>query len=89
MSDPRYVIARDNWADRLYVEAAFTEVCDLPDAEHVHVTRHPDGTITAVPMRQRGDFGLGDGAYSSIPGGMNWPETRIPLWVDCPTGGEQ
>ena len=50
MRDPRYVIARDNWADRLYVEAAFTEVCDLPDAEHVHVARHPDGTITATAM---------------------------------------
>ena len=24
---------------------------DLPDAEHVHLTRHPDGTWTAVPMR--------------------------------------
>jgi len=73
MSDPRYVIARDNWADRLYVEAAFTEVCDLPDAEHVHVTRHPDGTITAIPMRKLNwKFPKGD-----------------ELWVDCPTGGEQ
>lgn len=25
---------------------------DLPDAEHIHVTRRPDGTLTAVPMEE-------------------------------------
>lgn len=52
----RYVIARYNWseADRFDLSvAAFTRASDyLPDAEHVHLTRHPDGTWTATPMRQ-------------------------------------
>lgn len=26
------------------------DVADLPDAEHVHITRLPDGTISAVPL---------------------------------------
>lgn len=56
--------------------------------DDVHLHRQPDGTVTVTPMRQRGDYGLGDGAYSSIPGGENRPETRIPLWVDSPEGGE-
>ncbi len=25
---------------------------DLPDAEHIHLTRHPDGTVTAVAMHE-------------------------------------
>jgi hypothetical protein len=29
-------------------------VLDLPDAEHIHLHRQPDGTITAVPMDQIG-----------------------------------
>lgn len=51
MSDPRYVVAavhpHPEWPEltQLY------RVLDLPDAEHIHVTRLPDGTIkSAVPM---------------------------------------
>ena len=47
MSDPRYVKARVE-----YVKRRELVRIPLPDAEHIHVTRHPDGTITAVPMRR-------------------------------------
>lgn len=47
MTNPRYVIAL-RVSDLVHMA---TPVLALPDAEHVHVTRHPDGTITAVPMR--------------------------------------
>ncbi len=52
MSDPRYVVAavhpHPEWPEltQLY------RVLDLPDAEHIHIHRHPDGTITATPMRE-------------------------------------
>lgn len=50
-SGPRYIIVlrHTGWPYVLDVVVA-----DLPDAEHIHVARHPDDTITAVPMEQRG-----------------------------------
>jgi hypothetical protein len=71
MTAPRYVIAKvDEQAPMLLV------VADLPDAEHIHLTRHPDGTVTAVPMEYHGcDCG-------------HWTEHRVccagALWVDAP-----
>ena len=45
---PRYVIARQVRGE--YLAGPVVPVLDLPDAEHIHLTRHPDGTWTAVPM---------------------------------------
>ena len=89
MSDPRYVVAavhpHPEWPEltQLY------RVLDLPDAEHVHVTRHPDGTITATAMEYHG--------HKHRPSQTTWiygperPPTadEIVVWVDCPTGGDQ
>ena len=54
-------------------------VLDLPDAEHVHVTIHPDGTITAVPMVRvayiGGDRLMYDADFVALQKG--------PLWVDA------
>jgi hypothetical protein len=39
---------------RIVIEHFFggiLHVLDLPDAEHIHVTRGGDGAVTAVPMR--------------------------------------
>lgn len=47
---------------------------DLPDAEHVHLTRQPDGTYTAVPMRQVG------AVRTYHNGEMTHEQTR---WVDA------
>ena len=47
MSDPRYVIV--DLADYSMMMPA--KRTNLPDAEHIHVTRHPDRTITATPMQ--------------------------------------
>lgn len=43
-TEPRYGICHDFGLldDRVIVS--------LPDAEHIHVHRHPDGSITAVAM---------------------------------------
>lgn len=49
-------------------------VLDLPDAEHIHVTRHPDGTITAVAMRR---------AFKNRTKSELWD---TPLWVDAEGG---
>lgn len=47
----RYVIAKETWG--LAAHPRWERASkDLPDAEHVHLTRHPDGTYTAVPMRR-------------------------------------
>lgn len=55
MSDPRYVIV--DLADySMMMPAKRTNLPDAPPSsdgsQHIHVTRHPDGTITAVPMRR-------------------------------------
>ena len=88
MTDPWYVVAL-RVSDLVHMA---TPVLDLPDAEHVHVTRHPDGTIkSAVPM-ERAELG-----YSYVNDTMEvWLESAVlpyscmvDLWVDCPTGGDQ
>jgi hypothetical protein len=61
MSDPRYVISQElpcgggEFCSHDYrpCPVALEPVLDLPDAEHIHVTRHPDGTITATPMAEQ------------------------------------
>ncbi len=99
MSDPRNVIAcvshpceTTGYCPPGQPHAVeYQPVLDLPDAEHVHITRHPDGTITAVPM-QRAELG-----YSHVDDTMEvWLESAVlpyscmvDLWVDCPTGGDQ
>lgn len=83
MSDPRYVIV--DLADYSMMMPA--KRTNLPDAEHVHLTRHPDGTITATPM-ERAELG-----YSHVDDTMEvWLESAVlpyscmvDLWVDCPT----
>ena len=85
MSDPRYVIV--DLADYSMMMPA--KRTNLPDAEHIHFTRHPDGTITAVPMEYHG--------HKHRPSQTTWiygperPPTadEIVVWVDCPTGGDQ
>ena len=84
MSDPRYVIAARSAA----VAESWLREIDLPDAEHVHVTRHPDGTITATPMEYHG--------HKHRPSQTTWiygperPPTadEIVLWLDIEDGPE-
>lgn len=72
MSDPRYVIV--DLADYSMMMPA--KRTNLPDAEHIHITRHPDGTIkSAVPMR------LDHAAEEYDSDGELW---IVPLWVDGP-----
>lgn len=37
----------------LHADTMNEPLCDLPDAEHVHVTRNPDGTYTTTPMEEQ------------------------------------
>lgn len=46
---PQDYRSADDLLDTLYRYGL--HVLDLPDAEHVHLTRNPDGTWTAVAMR--------------------------------------
>lgn len=46
----RYVIARQVQGE--FLAGPVVPMLDLPDAEHVHLTRQPDGTYKAVPMRR-------------------------------------
>ncbi len=57
------------------IAAAEAWLSKLPDAEHIHITRHPDGTLSADPMRNADQ--------------MPYPLVGEPTWVDCPTGGDQ
>lgn len=50
------------------------DVLDLPDAEHIHLHRRPDGTWSAVPMRQTRDG--------------NMPLADAVAWVDVPAAPE-
>ena len=91
MSDPsRYVIV--DLADySMMMPAKRTNLPDAPPSsdgsQHIHVTRHPDGTITATPM-ERAELG-----YSHVDDTMEvWLESAVlpyscmvDLWVDCPT----
>lgn len=79
MSDPHYVIAR----------VAFGTICDrgtvdLPDAEHIHIHRLPDGTITATPMRLAT---TGRDFYSDCRHLHLWE--IVQAWVDCPTDPQE
>ena len=66
MSAPHYVIAtprghdcgdpRCPKPDVVPSWAPLAPVLDLPDAEHIHVTRHPDRTLSAVPMEASDGF---------------------------------
>lgn len=71
-----YVIADWTWT----IDRDPELVLRLPDAEHVHVTRHPDGTITAVPMRQAAHGENCQGAWGRCSCG------RKHQWVDSPGG---
>jgi hypothetical protein len=73
MTAPRYLIIEQKLIDGV---PWLVTVANLPDAEHVHLTRHPDGTITTVAMEYHGcDCG-------------HWTEHRVccagVLWVDAP-----
>ena len=50
MSDPRRYVIVDLADYSMMMPAKRT---NLPDAEHIHVTRHPDGTITAEDADDR------------------------------------
>jgi hypothetical protein len=66
-ADARYHLTRP----RLVLEHFFggiEYVLDLPDAEHIHVTRHPDGTVTAVAMRRLRVNNIGIG-WVDVEGG--------------------
>jgi hypothetical protein len=67
MTDPRIVLE--------YFVGGVQHVLDLPDAEHIHLTRHPDGRWTAVPME---------------PSDGHWIVRSEPplLWRDVPTEPE-
>ena len=82
MSTPCYVIAEALNRHRHTPE--LDVVLDLPDAEHIHVTRLPDGTITAVPMQQarRRDH------HGGCVVDFGWPCScnAAPSWVDSPGG---
>lgn len=67
----RYVIAKETWG--LAAHPRWERASkDLPDAEHVHLTRHPDGTYTAVPMLE---FNWRERTADELRG--DW-------WVDAP-----
>ena len=69
----RYVIAKETWG--LAAHPRWERASkDLPDAEHVHLTRHPDGTYTAVPMLE---FNWRERTADELRG--DW-------WVDAPVG---
>lgn len=83
MSDPRAYhvgVLRIDAERRI----TFDPLCEFPaDAEHVHVTRHPDGTLTATPMRLAA---TGRDFYSDCRHLHLWE--IVQAWVDCPTGGD-
>lgn len=77
----RYVIAKaveHGWCDETRT-FTFEPVLALPDAEHIHVTRHPDGTFTAVPMRRARAGEIG--AAFIVPAGVT---AQRGLWLDAP-----
>jgi hypothetical protein len=80
----RYVIA-------LRSEFDFADpVLDLPDVEHIHLTRLPDGRWTAVAMEKE-DRGHRDYCYAVVDGGScdcDYP-FRPVRWVDVPTEPEE
>lgn len=67
---PRYVIAK-SITTPMYRGTA--PVLDLPDADHIHLHRQPDGTWTAVPMHT---IRLGRFA------GPTTVKPPILLWID-------
>ena len=95
----RYVIARK---DSDLVGMAIP-VLDLPDAEHLHLHRQPDGTYTAVPLLAqplgirwcRAHSGvLNDDDDECDIARLDFREPDDPeecviveAWVDAPTGG--
>lgn len=68
----RYVIARQVQGE--FLAGPVVPMLDLPDAEHVHLTRQPDGTYTAVPMLE---FNWRERTADELRG--DW-------WVDAPVG---
>ena len=74
------VAAKMRNVSRKYIGLA--HVVDLPDAEHIHVHRHADGTITAVPMRQiKGDV------WVQAPLTRGAIIQTAPVWRDVEGGG--
>jgi hypothetical protein len=85
----RYVIARcEGYMSDLPMapEAADLEavLCELPDAEHVHLHRQPDGTYKAWPMTEY-DCDCGR-ASVSVEGHAFW--CAWCTWADAPLGGD-
>jgi hypothetical protein len=87
----RVVIASE-WKDETDgYPRGWSPLLDLPDAEHVHVTRHPDGTYTAVPMKPAPMIWTGyDGEVLALDPWYVEREERNPkpdepwAWVDAP-----
>ena len=93
MSDPRAYHVGVLWIDA-EKGITFEPLCEFPaDAEHIHIHRHPDGTITATPMV---DVELHFNTRSHLIemyGDDCQPRDYLsgaqPVWVDCPTGAEE
>lgn len=85
MSAPRYVIdvrLFDEVPDRQYVQTL-----DLPDAEHIHLTRLPDGRWTAVAMELFGHWDQDDASIWWPQEGPNEDANEVRLWVDVEEAG--
>ena len=67
----RYVIARQERGE--FLAGPAVPVLDLPDAEHIHLHRRPDGTWHAVAM---------------APLNAHDADTGLLLWVDVPADPE-
>jgi len=73
-TEPRYAVEYD------FGGAVVRHTIDLPDAEHIHVTRHPDGTVTAKAMCQ---FARASGDLHEEPSVVR---KGAALWVDVEGG---
>lgn len=76
------------WESALLLQArrGITEALEaavyLPDAEHIHVHRRADGTITAVPMEER------CGWCGRVPNECRGGDSDYtPVWRDVEGGG--
>lgn len=84
----RYVIARQERGE--FLAGPVVPVLDLPDAEHIHLHRRPDGTWTAVAMvdsgwRGKWDAILGRVLLPMVGAAVDYP---LPLWADAPEQGD-
>lgn len=79
MAERRFVIVD------LHAEYPHEPVLDLPDAEHIHITKRADGGWTAVPMRRKVRDHLG--ACPIWFGGACTCDAPW-LWRDAPEQGD-